>query len=768
MNTKAKSLALAVSVTMIAFSMQAAPLVIGNWQDNDGDGWTDNSDVSITNAANMPSKYEFLSGVVSGYAQSLSVHETGYGNNRLKINLTTLGGAIDAFTNGTKMQFTFSCPPDTGAASGYMQIAEIQVNSPGSGFVQAASVGSDNFTTNGFTSTGDIGNNLAGGTPNYYFYASAPARKQVVTWDYTSLKSSIMSAGITYLQITFVYNLGGGAPTNVFMNEVKLLGAETPPVVGQTTNIIVDDFIPAGVSPSNPVNYDYYQSANVYSAGQITNVYGNWFGGAFQSLSWDSASDASNNPASGSLKINVDWAGGNQFLVWNQGTPNNFFALNLSANEFTNFQCDVRFAPGSASDSGTFGSPIFGRLRFGNRTAAYGQDWFGGVEIAATNTNWVHISIPLNALTYPSLTNINGLLFNIDENYHSLNLTGTTTLWIDNIKLVGPAVVAPVEPPTLSIEKARRTLRVFAGSAANTYDREEITTVDVNQSWIGGTFPVTYSFKLASAPSLEGFQTHMFLIPTNAAPPGQGFINNQFIDYQVSNSVWLQINGSSNGNCTANISWKTNLPDANPNQVAVNITNSTAVGTWTVTFNNNSSGTLTAPGASPVPFSINDPNVATRFANPMVAIFGIQPQSTAYYGAYVDYDSITISNVAAGLTSDNFTTASSLGANWDISNSAYTNSIVLVPADHPYWVHWTLPDAGFGLGVAPNLTSNQWYLPEYYNYYNDGLNLPLTFQQGTSRWALVPASTLPTVDATQGGELSPNAFYRLFNPPLND
>ena len=140
MKTQVKLLTMIASLTGLALTAQAAPLVIGNWQDNDGDGWTDNSDASITNAANMPSKYAFLSGVVAGYAQSLTVRETGYGNNRLKINLTTLGGAIDAFSNGTKMQFTFSCPPDTGAASGFMQIAEVQINSPGSGFVQAASV----------------------------------------------------------------------------------------------------------------------------------------------------------------------------------------------------------------------------------------------------------------------------------------------------------------------------------------------------------------------------------------------------------------------------------------------------------------------------------------------------------------------------------------------------------------------------------------------------------------------------------------------------
>ena len=757
-------MALAALIAAFALPIHAAPVVFGSWQDNDGDGWTDNSDASITNAVNMPSKYEFLSGVVSGFPKSLAVHETGYGNNRLKINVTTLDPAVlAAFTNGTKMQFTFSCPPDTGAGSGYMQIAEIQVNSPGSGFFQAATTGSDNFTTNGFTSTGDTGNNLAGGTPNYYFYASAPARKQVVTWDYSSKKSNILSSAISYLQITFVFNAGGGAPTNVLMNDVKFLGADAPPAA--TTNLVVDDFVPAGVSPSNPANYDYYQSAQNYSSGQITNVYGNWFGGAFESLSWDSASDASNNPASGSLKINVNWTNGNQFVVWNQGSPNNFFALNVNANTFTNFECDVRFSPDSAVATSGSLTNIFGHLRFGNRTAGYSQEWFGAVDVVATNTNWVHVSIPLNTTSFPSLTNINGLLFNIDRNFYSLNLSTHSTLWVDNIKFVGPVAAPVVAAPTLAVEKANPRLRIFAGSSVNTYDRASIATVDVNQSWIGGTFPVTYSFTLTSVPALEGWQTHLFLIPTHATTPGNGVFNNQFVDYQASNSVWLQINSSSNGNCTANVSWKANNPNANPNNVAVNITNSTPVGTWAVTFNSASTGTLTAPGASPVAFTITDPDVATRFANPLVAIFGIQPQSSAYYGRYVEYSAISVSGVAGTPTSDNFTTATSLGSNWDVTDSAYTNSIVQVPPGSAYWVNWSLPDAGYGLEVAPTLTDTTYKVPEFYNAYNDGLVLPVTRQEGARRWALVPTNCLPTVDTTQGGTPSANGFFRLSNNP---
>jgi hypothetical protein len=111
----------------------------------------------------------------------------------------------------------------------------------------------------------------------------------------------------------------------------------------QTQNYVVDDFAPAGVGPANPTNYDYYPSAQNYQNGQIDAVWWNWFGGAFVTNQWDATSDASNNPSSGSLKITLNWSSANsQFVLWDQGTNNNYFALGLNATTFTNFQCDIR------------------------------------------------------------------------------------------------------------------------------------------------------------------------------------------------------------------------------------------------------------------------------------------------------------------------------------------------------------------------------------------------------------------------------------------
>jgi glucuronoarabinoxylan endo-1,4-beta-xylanase len=187
----------------------------------------------------------------------------------------------------------------------------------------------------------------------------------------------------------------------------------------QTTTCIIDQFDPSGTG------------GNSYAGGQIGNVWGNWFGDAFQSLVWDSANDASNNPNSGSMKITANFNG--QGSIPNQFEVYDFNGIYPPVNglQYTNFQCDVRFAQGSATVNNTFG-----HLQFGT-AAGTGQDYFGSVDVPASNTNWVHVSINLNATTDANLQNINDVLIHIYGPYYSPGLSGTSTLWVDNIKFVG-------------------------------------------------------------------------------------------------------------------------------------------------------------------------------------------------------------------------------------------------------------------------------------------------------------------------------------------
>jgi hypothetical protein len=721
----------------------AQDFVIGNWQDNDGDGWTDNSDVSITNAANMPAKYEFLTGAVAGYPQSLSLHENGFGNARLKINLTTLGGALEAFTNNTKMRFTFSCPPDTGAAAGYMQLVQFQYNSPGSGFQQISS-----DWTNSFSAAGDTANNSASGQPIFYFYASSPARSQVVTWDYSSVKSNIMSAGIDYLQLTFVFQTGGGAPTNVLMNNV----------------VIVDDTAPA---PLNLFTVNTFASTDevLDTANSGANAWGNWFGTAYYQAIWN-ASDASNNPASGSLRVEAFYpdAGnggccGPQFLAQNgQNGINPPIAGNGNAGNVpvaTNISFDIRFDPMTDVN----GSADWPTIEVGTRGVDFGQYIFGTVTLPATQTNWVRVNIPIAA--NGSWTNIPQVFFK----HYSGSRSNWVVLYIDNIQFARSEVQIP--PPQMTIQKATPSLRLYSGP--NQYNRTQIGTVDSNQSWVGGSYPVSYSFTIADydkTTPLDEF--HLFLLPLSSI---NGGTVDQYSDYSTaSNSVRIQIVGLANNpsQVAYQLAWKTNLINSNPNQVLFTQTNTTAVGTWTLAFISATAGTLTAPGSSPVPFTI-PADAAATFANPLVMLLGTQSNPTTAIGQYVDLTAAQTVGVAApGVpVSSTFTSGAPVNTNIWLTSSVSQSAANLIPVGpaQPWWLNWTFPDTGFGLATKADLgnLAVPFKSPEYFTGYDTNTPI-LKLTLGTRVSALIPQAGLPTLNGLSNGVPAGTAFFRLQKP----
>ena len=226
---------------------------------------------------------------------------------------------------------------------------------------------------------------------------------------------------------------------------------------------------------------------NSYPNDSITNEWSNWFGGAFQSLSLDPAMDANTNPASGSMKIAADFpVATDQFEVWN---GINGFSQAIRGFQFTNFQCDIRFAPGSATNS----SGTFGNLEFGVPTPGYGQNYFGSLQVSAANTNWVHVSIPLNANSNTNLQKITGLLIHI----WGAGLVGPSTLWVDNIQFVGTA---------------------STGTARINYNdtRQRIDGFGASSAWMSGTLATSTADLLFSTNTGVGLS----LLRTRIAPDG--------------------------------------------------------------------------------------------------------------------------------------------------------------------------------------------------------------------------------------------------------
>jgi hypothetical protein len=262
---------------------------------------------------------------------------------------------------------------------------------------------------------------------------------------------------------------------------------------------------------------------------------------------------------------------------------------------------------------------------------------------------------------------------------------------------------------------------------------------------------------------------------------GNTTYGNEYIEYQATNMLWLLLAPNGAGRVTASVQWKTNQPNVNPTNTALVFTNSTAIGTWTLTFSNATDGALTAPGASPVGFSL-PAEVAALFGNPLVAYFGLQPNSTAGEGLYEDWASITVTGVAGTQENEDFTTESadfsgnpltSPSGQFRSDSSALAAGVVIVRNNvDQYWVNWTMPAANFALGTKTNLLeTGKWIAPVYYSGYGDpdatANTAPrgIPVQLGTQEWVLLPNDDLPTVDGLPYppnggiGVPSPTAFF---------
>lgn len=794
----------AILTGLIVAATAGGQVLIGGFQgpgDPTDAGWIN---VNTGNRIVTDSQCSFPSSVVPGYAQSLQISvpaaDAGkFGYPCLKLDFSA--AQIAAFYTNSWITFTFSVPAWNN--NGFTRIYNLALNAPGYGYhnqswANALEMGGTSFT-------------IAGQMPNFYFDPGISAQTMSVTYNYSSVEGAIQAGisnsvatnGLSYLQMTLQGNQGGGAPLLWYLNKVEL--SQTP--FGEPANIfVVDDFPTNGVGPQNPVTDDFYTSSNNYTAGQITNVWGGWFGsgGGFSNLIW-SASDANSNPASGSMEIQLNWTQGGQFAVWEygyslQGLNNNGYMTpvpGVSSLTYTSVEMDVRWDPSSVAFPGAQAYPNYGPLRIGERESGFGQNWLLTTNIAEGNTNWIHIVAPLspsNPEENGQNSAFSGVVIGADTGgYANSQFVGPATLYVDNIELKGPLNEENL-PPRLHIQPATPGLRIFAGSFANTYDREDLGTVSQSESWVGGHYPVTYSFSLLSYPNNNINKTMLELIPVNTLPPNDTvYQGNEYMDYQASNGLWLVLAPNGGGSVTACVEWKTNDPSANPgvaglnsnydnpNFLALEITNSTALGTWTLTFNGPGAGSLTPPAGVAVPFTILDPAVSSDFANPMIALFGLQPNSTAGEGLYEDWGFIGITNVAAGNQFEDFTRESSdfYGGDstpsglFEIDGSANPASLVITLSDYDkYWVSWTSPAINYALITSTNVRANpgtSWVNPAYYSDYNDDFpprGAPI--QLGIMNWLLLPSDDLPTINGQSqanppniNNPLNPSAFFIL-------
>ena len=214
-----KSFVLVAGASALALFGTAQAQVIGSWLGSTAEGWVNNTGgLSITDPSNA-AEYSFVAAGVPGYAQSLQINQAGYGSTLL-LNLTTIPADQAAFNANHLLSFTFGVPAST-STSGYSQVYAMTLNAPGYGY--------NNIPWASTTSVDIAGtDNNSSGEPNYYDGRAGSVRAETVTFDYSSILPAIEAGGESYLNLLFTFNNGGGAPTQMFMNNVVLSGGSVP------------------------------------------------------------------------------------------------------------------------------------------------------------------------------------------------------------------------------------------------------------------------------------------------------------------------------------------------------------------------------------------------------------------------------------------------------------------------------------------------------------------------------------------------------------
>ena len=289
--------------------------------------------------------------------------------------------------------------------------------------------------------------------------------------------------------------------------------------------------------------------------------------------------------------------------------------------------------------------------------------------------------------------------------------------WIDNVTVqTSTAPPPPPPPPTLGnaegghgISPAVQGLNLFTGSGTSLYNREDIQATQNNYSWVGASGPVSYSFTITNYPvgTNDAVQCQIFLIPnpgTESAP-----------DYTEPNIIFMDLESDvpNGGGAQWNFRYKTNEPNGNGfvygAGTLASLGTNTAIGTWTVTFNNNTNVTMTIPGGASTNFSIPDSTGATAalFASGVNLYFGAQAGNTGGANDHIVATDFKVTGLGSVDFDDNFVADAGVlnSGIWTV-NAAYPSSIQMVGPGNPYWIQWTTPAPGYILETTPVLSDN--------------------------------------------------------------
>ncbi|PYI88703.1 MAG: hypothetical protein DME26_03045, partial [Verrucomicrobia bacterium] len=416
-------------------------------------------------------------------------------------------------------------------------------------------------------------------------------------------------------------------------------------------------------------------------------------------VGFDTLNASGGLPGSGSLRITNNFPnnpGGYDQCVFTGALPGGQVdAVTL----YSKISLDLRLDPLSYPRAN---ANDYGQLELHLRNGS-AWTWIWAGQTRFTNNNWVHYSfdVPTTA------DQVHHLTFKLGEN----NLTNTVIYNVDNIRWTESTAVPP--PPTVSLEKTEPGLNFVAASGGR-YDRQSIATVANTFGWIGSSAPMSYSMTISKFPNATtygGYSAHFYLVPglpgTEDAP-----------DWNEPTCALISIHANANGTATMEYHYKTNAPGSNGkptldgtswqyfNPYATNgpvgwignVTGAAILGTWTVTFNQDTNITMKAPDGTTSSF-VMPPEDAAQFAGQGTVYYGIVPGETANVGQKAILSRVEIMSGATTLLEDNFSVAPLDSAVWNIRAVSPAGGVALITANEPYYVWWTTPATGFTLQI---------------------------------------------------------------------
>jgi hypothetical protein len=499
------------------------------------------------------------------------------------------------------------------------------------------------------------------------------------------------------------------------------------------------------------------QIVNQFDDGTV----GGWaanYGNAPMTLEHDPNENRGPGATPGALKVTINfdlctYGGGNQ-RDWERS-----LAQALDLTKFTKLHMSVKVDP-SSSHLSDWGAGALGSLRPHIRKSDWGGDsnlgsnpdnvWVGTDAYG----NWVDYTYTIDQTLANEPTRLATGVFGFDmwsgwgNCAAPIGHTNTVTFWIDNIWFEANTNTAPVPPPTLALRKAGPSgVEITVDDNGSQWQRDAISTPsDAGACFWGGngSSPVTYSFTIADFPDPvvhEGFEAHLYIVNRDTTTGFEETYGGA--DWNAPNIAIVSLQSLANGTYSCQFQFKTNLPNANPLDDAIHrpatLISSSVLGTWSLSFVNDTNVTLTAPGGGSTNFTIPPEAVQNNFSPGVSFIqLGVHKNDNENNG-HNNQTRATFSRFRK--TGGSYEFDDTFNGNSLTSNVAWrrtsATAVQHVPPGSAWVPSWTVPATGFSLINASNVTGP----------YNPA-GATSTYLSGGRVHAIVPASALPSASAT--------------------